>query len=82
MSTICSPFSPSFSNTKQTHCMLGQMRIIWRTVAIFDALILSYFCAGLREYDKVDGGIRRTRSEHMRDIQHGFGLRCTFQVEW
>ena len=54
-SAIYSPFSPSFSNTKRTHCMLGLMRIISSTVAIFEASIPSYFCAGLRKYDKIDG---------------------------
>ena len=62
--------------------MLGLTRIISRTVAIFEASISSYFSAGLREYDKVDGGICRTRSEHEGNSRHGFGLRYAFQVEW
>ena len=59
MSTIKNPFSPSFSNTKQTHCMLGPMRIISHTGAIFGASISLLFlrdCVRQCEYDKVDGG--------------------------
>ena len=66
VSTIYNPSSPSFSNTKQTHCMLGLMRIISRTVAIFGASISLLFlrdCIRQREYDKLTGGICRTRSE-------------------
>ena len=71
VSTIYNPFSPSFSNTKQTHCMLGLMRIISCTVAILGASISLLFlrdCVRQREYDKLTGGICRTRSEYMRRL--------------
>ena len=51
--------------------MLGLMRIISGTVAIFGASISLLFFKGRlrqREYDKLMGGICRTRSEHMRRL--------------
>ena len=50
---------------------LYQERIISRTVAIFGAWISLLFlrdCVRQREYDKLMGGICRTRSEHMRRL--------------